>query len=64
MIKEKLNVSITKLYNIFGGGLLSFSLLVYGNNVEQEKKVSEKYMEIIGGSYPNHFVSLDGLSEE
>ena len=48
---------LTKLYNNLGGGRLEFSPAIYGTKVSQVNQVSNKYREIIGGSYPNNFIS-------
>ena len=52
---------LTKLYNNLGGGRLEFSPAIYGTKVSQVNQVSNKYREIIGGSYPNNFISPNWL---
>ncbi len=42
----------------------SLSLAIDGTKVPQAKQISQKYKAIIGGSHPNHFIALDGLSDE
>jgi len=45
-------------------GRLAFTLAIDGTKVAPAKQISQKYKAIIGGSHPNRFITLDGLSDE
>ena len=45
-------------------GRLAFTLAIDGTKVAPAKQISQKYKAIIGGSHPNHFITLDGLSDK
>ena len=53
-----------RLSDSLGGRRLAFSLAINGTKVPQAKEIYQKYKPIIGGSHPNHFITLDGLSDE
>ena len=62
-LSRKKSDYLTKLYNNLGGGRLEFSPAIYGTKVAQVKQVPNKYSKIIGGSYPNNVIILNGLQE-
>ena len=53
-----------KIYDSLGSGGLTFTLGIDGNKVAQYNQISQKYKAIIGGSHPNHFITIDGLYEK
>eukprot|EP00978_Attheya_sp_CCMP212_P021140 scaffold61385_cov31-Attheya_sp.AAC.1 len=64
IIKEKMSAQLVRLSNSLGSGRLAFTLAIDGTRVAQAKQISQKYKAIIGGSHPNHFITLDSLSDE
>ena len=64
IVEEKIRALLVRLSDSLGGGRLAFSLAIDGTKVPQTKQISQKYKTIIGGSHPNHFITLDGLSED
>ena len=64
IVEKKMRALLVRLSDSLGGGRLAFSLAIDGTKVPQTKQISQKYKTIIGGSHPNHFITLDGLSED
>ena len=64
IVEAKMRALLVRLSDSLGGGRLAFSLAIDGTKVPQTKQISQKYKTIIGGSHPNHFITLDGLSDE
>eukprot|EP00978_Attheya_sp_CCMP212_P020410 scaffold58340_cov41-Attheya_sp.AAC.1 len=59
-----MSAQLVRLSNSLGSGRLAFTLAIDGTKVAQTKQISQKYKAIIGGSHPNHFITLDSLSDE
>ena len=64
IVEAKMRALLVRLSDSLGGGRLAFSLAIDGTKVPQAKQISQKHKAIIGGSHPNHFITLDGLSNE
>ena len=52
------------LYGVIYGGRLVFTIAIDVTKVSQVKPISHKYKSIVGGSYPNHFISFDELYDD
>jgi hypothetical protein len=61
IVEEKTRANLVRLSDSLGGRRLAFSLATDGTKVPQAKEIYQKYKTIIGGSHPNHFITLDGL---
>ena len=55
---------LKKLYGGLDDGRLVFTIAIDVTKVAQAKPISQKYKGIVGGSYPNHFISFDELSDD
>ena len=64
IVEAKMRALLVRLSDSLGGRGLAFSLAIGGTKVPQAKQISQKYKAIIGGSHPNHFIALGGLSDE
>eukprot|EP00978_Attheya_sp_CCMP212_P019229 scaffold53623_cov55-Attheya_sp.AAC.3 len=64
IIEGKMRALLLRLSDSLGSGRLAFTLAIDGTKVAQAKQISQKYNAIIGGSHPNHFITLHGLSDE
>ena len=55
---------LKKLYGGLDDGRLVFTIAIDVTKVSQAKPISQKYKSIVGGSYPNHFISFDKLYDD
>ena len=55
---------LKKLYGGLDRGRLVFTIAIDVTKVAQAKPISQKYKSIVGGSYPNHFISFDKLYDD
>ena len=45
-------------------GRNSFSVGIDATKVVQSARISQRYKAIVGGSYPKHFISIEGMTKE
>ena len=52
---------MTRISDSLGSGRLAVNLDIDGTKVSQDKQISQTYKAIIGGSQPNHFITINGI---
>ena len=64
IIEEKMKSQLTRISDSLGSGKLEFTLDIDGTKLAQAKQIYQNYKAIIGGIRTNHFINLDGLSDD
>ena len=64
VIAERCLKYLEKFHEQMNGSILGLSLSIDGTEAAKAAQISQKYGEILGGSYPDHFINTTGVSDE